>query len=96
MDWRIAQAKQRFSEMINAATKEPQLIYNRERLVAAVIEAEMFQEFLAWRDHKEKTSLADAFRELHQLMAEEDYTLEIPSRKDRPNPFDDLLNDLSV
>ena len=96
MDWRIAQAKQRFSEMINAAMKEPQMIYNRERLVAAVIEAEMFQEFLAWRDRQEKTSLADAFRELHQLMAEEDYTLEIPSRKDRPNPFADVLNDFSV
>ena len=96
MDWRIAQAKQRFSEMINAATKEPQLIYNRERLVAAVIEAETFQEFLAWRDRQEKTSLADAFRELHQLMAEEDYILEVPSRKDRPNPFADVLNDFSV
>ena len=96
MNWRIAQAKQRFSEMINAATKEPQLIYNRERLVAVVIEAEMFQEFLAWRDYKEKTSLADAFRELHQLMTEEDYTLEVPSRKDRPNPFADVLNDLSL
>ncbi len=96
MDWRIAQAKQRFSELINAATKEPQLIYNRERLVAAVIEAEMFQEFLAWRDRREKTSLADAFRDLHQLMAEEDYTLEVPSRQDRPNPFADVLNDFSV
>ncbi len=61
MNWRIAQAKQRFSELINAATKEPQMIYNRERLVAVVIEAEMFQEFLAWRDRREKTSLADAF-----------------------------------
>jgi antitoxin (DNA-binding transcriptional repressor) of toxin-antitoxin stability system len=96
MNWRIAQAKQRFSELIHAAAKEPQLIYNRERLVAAIIEAEMFQEFLAWRDHTEKTSLADAFRELHQLMAEEDYTLEVPARKDRPNPFADVLDDLSV
>jgi hypothetical protein len=56
----------------------------------------MFQEFLTWRDRQEKTSLADAFRELHQLMAEEDYTLEVPSRQDRPNPFADVLNDLSV
>ncbi|GBF78613.1 prevent-host-death family protein [Aphanothece sacrum FPU1] len=96
MIWRIAQAKQRFSEMIKAATKEPQLIYNREQLVVAVIEAEMFQEFLAWRDRKEKASLADAFRELHQLMAEENYILEIPSRQDRPHHFVDVLNDLSV
>jgi phage regulator Rha-like protein len=96
MNWRIAQAKQRFSEMIHAANKEPQLIYNRERLVAAIIEAEMFQEFLAWRNHTAETSLADAFRELHQLMAEEDYTLEVPARQDRPNPFADALNDHSV
>ena len=65
MNWRSAQAKQRFSELINAATKEPQMIYNQERLVAAVIEAEMFQEFQAWRDRREKTSLADAFRAIN-------------------------------
>lgn len=43
MDWRIAQAKQKFSELIGAVRQEPQLIYNRDQLVAAVIEAKMFQ-----------------------------------------------------
>jgi len=96
MNWRIAEAKQRFSELINAVTKEPQRIYNRNQLVAVVVEAEMFEEFLAWRKQHEKMSLADAFCELRQLTAKEDYTLEIPSRQDRPNSFADTINDLSV
>ncbi|MEH2256078.1 type II toxin-antitoxin system prevent-host-death family antitoxin [Nostoc sp.] len=49
MNWRIAEAKQRFSELIHAVTKELQLIYNRNQLVAVVVEAEMFEEFLTRR-----------------------------------------------
>lgn len=96
MNWRIAQAKQKFSELINAALQEPQRIYNRDRLVAVVIEAKVFEEFLSWQQNKGKVSLADAFTELHQIAAEEDYTLEISPRQDRSNSFADVLNDVSV
>ncbi|RCJ31591.1 prevent-host-death protein [Nostoc minutum NIES-26] len=96
MNWRIAQAKQRFSELINAATKEPQRIYNRDRLIAVVVEAEMFEEFLSWRKQRKQLSLADAFGELRQIAVEEDYTFETPSRQDRSNSFAEVLNDLSV
>ncbi|YAF95382.1 MAG: type II toxin-antitoxin system Phd/YefM family antitoxin [Nodularia sp. CChRGM 3473] len=96
MDWRIAQAKQRFSELINAALKEPQRIYNRTQLVAVVVEAELFEEFLSWRQQREQISLADAFGELRQITTEEDYSLEAPSRQDRFNPFADSLNDLPM
>lgn len=43
MPWNIAQAKQRFSEIVRRAAEGPQLIYNRKRLVAAVIDAELHQ-----------------------------------------------------
>ncbi|MBW4631409.1 MAG: prevent-host-death protein [Iphinoe sp. HA4291-MV1] len=78
MNWGIGEAQQKFSELINAAIDEPQLVYNQEQLVVAVIKAEMFQEFLAWRKQQEKLSVADAFAELRQLCAEEDYIFEIP------------------
>jgi Antitoxin Phd_YefM, type II toxin-antitoxin system len=96
MDWRIAEAKQRFSELINSAIKEPQRIYNRNQLIAVVVEAHMFEEFLAWHKQRDKMSLADAFSELRQIAVEEDYTLEVPARKDRSNPFNDSFNELSV
>lgn len=56
----------------------------------------MFEEFLVWRKQHEKMSLADAFKELRQIAAEEDYILEVLSRQDRPNTFADAIDDFSV
>jgi len=87
VNWKVAEAKQRFSEVVRAAEEEPQMIYNRGRLVAAVVPAEEVQEFLARREGREHSSIGDAFAALRKICAEEGYTFEIPSREDRPNPF---------
>ena len=89
MDWKVAEAKQRLSEVIRAAEEEPQWLYNRDRLVAAVVEPEAFREFLVWRERAERPSIGAAFSEFRKLCTEEQYALEIPSRQDRPNPFAD-------
>ena len=96
MNWKIEEAQQKFSQVINAAVAEPQLIYNHDKLVAAVVEVEIFQKFLAWQQQQRKPSLADAFTELRQLCAQENYTLEIPASEDRFNPFVDSLRDISL
>ena len=95
MNWIIAEAQQKFDELVHAAEQEPQLIYQQNQLVAAVIEAELFQEFLAWRKEQKK-SLISAFQELRQIMAEENYDLEVPIRQDRDNPFMEKINDFSL
>ncbi|HWN41470.1 MAG TPA: prevent-host-death protein [Thermoanaerobaculia bacterium] len=89
MNWKIGEAKQRFSEVVRAAEEEPQRIYNRDRLVAAVVGPGEIKEFLAWRERRRKGSLADSVRELSRICEEEDYTLEVPRREQegRPNPF---------
>jgi hypothetical protein len=40
--------------------------------------------------------LTEALAKLRQICAEEDYTLEIPSREDRPNLFVENLNEFST
>jgi antitoxin (DNA-binding transcriptional repressor) of toxin-antitoxin stability system len=95
MRWKIAKAKQDFSELVKAAEAEPQWIYNRDRLVAAVVPGETLKEFLAWRQRNEQRTLADAFAELRSLCGEEEYTLDLPPRQERPNPFPDALDELS-
>ena len=95
MHWKVAEAKQRFSDLVRQAAREPQLFYNRERLVAAVVDAETFAAFQAWREQEERRSLADAFAELRQIAAEEDYTLELPPRLNRANAFVDVGDDVS-
>lgn len=95
MNWKIEQAQQNFSELMSAAVEEPQLIYNQDKLIAAVIEAETFQEFLAWQQQN-KPSLADAFVQLRQLCEDENYTLEVSPRQDRFNLFVDSFSDISL
>lgn len=65
-------------------------------LVDSAVETEIFQEFLAWREQRLKSSLADSFAELRQICAEENYTIEVPPRYDRPNAFIDVLDELSL
>lgn len=98
MNWNVAQAKQRLSEVIREAQSEPQLIYNRDTPVAAVIAAEELAEFQTWKNAQAATSrktLGDEFAELRQILIEEglENGLEIPPRVDRPNAFLQMLQE---
>jgi len=95
MNWKVAEAKQKFSELVKAAEDEPQWIYNRNKLVAALVPAETLKEFLGWHRQRQERTLAQAFEELHRVCGEEGYTLEIPPREERPNPFPEVLDELS-
>ena len=96
MQWSVAQAKQKFSEVIRASAEEPPLIFNRDRLVGAVIDAESYEAFQSWRAQQKGATLAGAFDELRQLCAETGYTLSVPTRQDRANAFTEILDDVSM
>ena len=81
--WSASEAKQRFSEVVRRSAEEPQEIFKRNRLVAAVISAESFQEFERWREARRRRSLAGAFDEVRELAARYGYELEVPEREDR-------------
>lgn len=91
MRWKVAEAKQRFSEVLRAVGDEPQLIFNRDRLVAAVIDPESWQAFQTWRERERQVSLADVFHKFRRIAAEENYEMEVPERQDRGNVFSDIL-----
>jgi antitoxin (DNA-binding transcriptional repressor) of toxin-antitoxin stability system len=95
MNWKIAEAKQKFSEVVRAAEEEPQWIYNREKLVAAVVPPEILQEFLEWKTRGKRPTMAEALAKLRRICEEESYSLEVPPRRTRPNPFADALDDPS-
>jgi hypothetical protein len=86
MSWKVAAAKQRFSEVLRQAAAEPQLIHNRDQLVGAVIGRDDAEAFLQWRARR-ATALADAIDEVQRICTEQAYRLEVPPRKDRDNPL---------
>ena len=93
MTWKIAEAKQRFSEVVRRSAEEPQLIYNRDQLVAVVMQPEAFRRYEQWKEQRERRTIADAFAELRAICDEEGYVLELPDREDRPNPFAETLDE---
>ena len=96
MQWSVAEAKQKFSAVLRAAAAEPQQILNRGQVVAAVIDANTFTAFQAWRQQQDSSSLADVFAELRKLCEDENYTLATPTRQDRKNAFTEAFDDGAV
>jgi prevent-host-death family protein len=98
MNWNVAQAKQHLSEVIREAAREPQLIHNRNRPVAAVIAAEDLAEYRVWKETRAlppTRMLADEFAELRRILVDAGFEdgLEIPPHIDRPNAFVQMLEE---
>lgn len=85
--WTVEEARDKFADLLQSANKEPQSIFNRNRFVAAVVDAETFEAFEAWQKER-RQGVANAFDELSAICQEDDYSLEVPKRKNRPTPFD--------
>jgi hypothetical protein len=83
--WTIASARQNLPELVSLAAREPQDIYRRDRLVARVVSVDESSPPPA------RPSLGEAFAELRQICAEENYTLEVPERSNRRNAFTDPM-----
>lgn len=95
MKWSVAKARERFSDLLRKAAIEPQEIYNRERLVAAVLGPDSFRELSESLERTARRTLRDSFAEMRKVMAEEGYKLEVPPRKSRKNDFPKMLDELS-
>lgn len=65
--WKIGEAKQRFSEVVRRSESEPQLIYRRDRLVAAIVSVESESELQVVMPR----SIAERFAEARILFAGE-------------------------
>jgi len=81
--WLTADAKQQFSELLRRSAEEPQLIYRRDRLVAAVISPDDFAELEQARALRAGRTLGQRFDEVREICARYDYELDTGERRDR-------------
>lgn len=98
MSWSIARAKQHLSEVIRLAAEEPQPLYNRGRLVGALIDADSYREFERWRSEAARATVSQEFEALRAELgheapaaAGEEGLSSLPGRVDRPNAFARML-----
>jgi prevent-host-death family protein len=64
--WKISEAKARLSEVVSHSVEEPQVLYNRKKPVAALIDMEEYERFLEYKKSKKKKSIAEWLDELDE------------------------------
>ncbi len=87
MKWSTAQARERLSQLVRAADDEPQVITNRGRPVAVVIDPEEYEAFRRWRERHSGWTMAELLDGLKTACQDEDYEWNVVKRGDRPNAF---------
>jgi PHD/YefM family antitoxin component YafN of YafNO toxin-antitoxin module len=86
MSWKIANAKQQFSEVVRLCAEQPQAIYNRETCVAVLVSAEQFEAFERWQAAARSVSLTEQFDQVRALLSQAGSDgIDLPARRDRPN-----------
>lgn len=82
MSWKIGEAKQRFSEVVRRASHAPQVIQNRDRVVAVVISPEQAAAL------GRRRTMRQALAELRAIAAKTGYEPEVPPRTTRHTGVD--------
>lgn len=83
--WLIRDAKARFSFLLKAAKKNPQVITSRGEPVAAIIDVKLFEKLMALLAEAKKPTLQMSMAELKKINELETEDIEILPRVDRPN-----------
>ena len=88
--WNVGEAKQQFSKLLRRSARQPQLIYRRNRLIAAVVAMDETKAAAI-----EEPTLADRFDEIREVFREEKARLGTPPRRGRRNDFVRVLDELA-
>lgn len=86
-EWKISEAKARLSEVVSHCVEEPQVLYNRKKPVAALIDMDEYEAFLAYKQSKKKKTMEEWFKELDEIKKQEPGDFELPPRTSRPIPY---------
>lgn len=85
MNWSVSEAKARFSEVIDKAGEEPQIIENRGNPVATIFNHKETEEYLEYKRKQARPTLADFIKQAQEACQHEpDLEIEPRSHMDRP------------
>jgi prevent-host-death family protein len=83
--WKISEAKARLSEVVAHCVEEPQVLYNRKRPVAVLVDMEEYKAFEAFKRSQVAPGMSELLDEL-EAINEEEADLDPPLRRDRKVP----------
>ena len=94
--WNISEAKSRFTQVVVSSRHTPQIICKRDKPVSAIINIDLFNEFMALKENKNRPTIAQLLDELKVIRNAEQIDIEIPARHDRSNPFEETPDEMDL
>jgi antitoxin (DNA-binding transcriptional repressor) of toxin-antitoxin stability system len=76
-EWKVGEARRQFSEVLRQSESEPQLIYRRDRLIAAIVAVDE----TTTAPVVQRVTIADRFQEARELFRRERYRLPVVRRR---------------
>ena len=83
--WKISEAKARLSEVIECGCREPQIIVNRDKPVAVLVNIDDFRKFEEFQRELRKPSIKELLVEIRKI-SDHESDLELSPRQDRLVP----------
>jgi prevent-host-death family protein len=84
--WKISDAKARLSEVVSQCAEAPQLLYNRNKPVAALLDMDEYEAFIEFKRSQRGPTMEELFKELRSINAHEPEMDPLPPRSNRPTP----------
>lgn len=82
-EWKISEAKARFSEVVGACEEAPQVLYNRGKPVAALVAMADYEALLKFKQKIRQPEMTELLDELESINCEEGDFGEPPLRSNR-------------
>ena len=94
--WNIAEAKAKFTQVVDSSRDSPQIICKRNKPVSAIVHIDLFSKLMRLGENEKKPTIAQLLDELKDIRQTEDIDIEIPERRDRPNPFEETPDEMAL
>ena len=89
--WSTRDAKAKFSSLIRASGKEPQIIFNRDQAICVVMDITLFSELMRIKEAAAAPTIPELLGEIETINKDHPIDFEIPPRINRPGSDDDKL-----
>ena len=94
--WTIYDAKDRFTEVVQSCSEEPQIVYDHGQPVGVMIGVTLFNELIELQHRQPRPTIAELLDELTDIMEHEPVEIEIPDRQDRSHPLIEATDEVFV
>lgn len=92
--WTLSEAQSHFTDVVESCSREPQILATHGQPVAALVDFGLFNEFLHFRETRERPTIKELLAELRRIQMQEPVEIELPERQDRPNSLLEMSDEL--